>query len=381
MGSIDEADMWHFDNFGNLLVACQVPTNDDLWWANPATPTVALEKISDISGVTGDVPVNNSGLVVTPERFLVALGADGNARTLKWADRESITDWLGTVSNEAGSIILEGRGRIMAGRRGRAETLIWTDSDLFSMRYIGGTFVYGFEKRATNCGLVSPLAVAEINGAHVWMGMRGFYMYDGYVRSLNCEVADYVFDDMNRDQRIKVNSVVNHEFNEVWWFYPSASSTEIDSYVVWNYLEDHWSFGRMNRTCGISATTTNLKPVLLDSNGYVFLHESGWDHTIQQASGYTPYVESGPGEMGSGDQVMNLLQVIPDEKTLGDVQAELYVSYYPMESETLVGPFTVAARQDCRTNGRWARIKLIALRADDWRVGTFRLDVVPGGGR
>ena len=381
VGSVDEADIWHLDNFGNLLVACQAPTNDNLWWADPSDPTTAMERISDIDDVTGSVPTGNAGLVVTPERFLVALGADGDARKLKWADRESLIIWAGTASNEAGDYLLEGKGKIMAGRRGRAETLIWTDSDLFSMRYVGGTFVYGFEKRATNCGLVAPLAVAEINGAHVWMGLRGFYIYDGYVRSLDCEVEDYVFDDMNRDQRIKVNSFVNHEFKEVWWFYPSSSSTEIDRYVIWNYLKNHWSFGELDRTCGINSTTTTLKPILLNSNGYVFLHESGWDHTIEQAADHTPYVESGPVEIGSGDQVMHLLQVIPDEKTLGDVQAELYVSSYPMASETLVGPFTVAARQDSRTNGRWTRLKLTELSADDWRVGTFRLDVVPGGRR
>lgn len=382
VGSVTLADVWHMDNFGNLLVLCQAPSNPSLYQWDPSTPGTAMTLLSDDAGVTGTVPISNAGLVVTPERFLVALGANGDARTVFWADRESLTDWdITSTTNEAGSIDLEGRGKIIAGRRGRAETLIWTDADLFSMRYQGGTFVYGFEKRGTNCGLVAPGAVAEINGEHVWMGMRGFYRYDGYVRDVPCEVEDFVFDDMNRDQRIKIHAFVNHEFDEITWYYPSSGSDEIDRYVTWNHVENHWTLGIMDRTASISATTTNLKPVLLSSTGYVYLHESGWDHSINQGSNATPYVESGPVEIGNGDNTMHVYKVIPDEANLGDVQASLYVSFYPMQSETEVGPFTVSVNQDARAHGRWARLKLSELVAGDWRVGKFRLEVKKGGRR
>lgn len=381
VGSVTLADVWHLDNFGNLLVATQVPSNDSLYWWDPATPTTKMALISSISGATG-VPIDVAGLVVTPERFLVALGAGGNARNVAWSDRENMHIFTSLATNEAGDIDLEGRGKIIAGRRGRAETLIWTDADLFSMRYQGGVYVYGFEKRGTHCGLVAPGAVAEINGEHIWMGMRGFFRYDGYVRDIECEVEDYVFDDMNRDQRIKVHCLVNHEFDEITWFYPSSSSTEIDRYVTWNYVEEHWTLGTLSRTAAVSATTTNLKPIMLDSTGAVYLHESGWDHSIGQGgSNVTPYIESGPVEIGNGDHTLHVYKVVPDEANLGDVQASLYVSFQPMDSETEIGPFTATSNQDARAHGRWARLKLSEVNADDWRVGKFRLDVKKGGKR
>jgi hypothetical protein len=303
-GVLTEADVWHMDNFGDLLIMCQVPTNDSIYEWNPATP-------GTLASVVANAPLNNRGIVVTPERFLVALGAGGDVRKVQWSDREDHETWTPLATNEAGDYNLEGSGRIMAGKRGRSETLLWTDSELFVMQYIGGIFVYSFLKKGSQCGLVAPMAVAEINGMHVWMGLRGFFLYDGYVRPLPCEVSDYVFSDMNRDQRIKVHAWANHEFKEVWWFYASSTSTEIDRYVIWNYVEDWWATGFIDRTCGIPATSTNVKPVLLDSSGYAFLHESGWDHTVEQVANFTPYIESGPVEIGEGDQTFFINKVVP----------------------------------------------------------------------
>jgi len=379
IGTITEADVWHMDNFGNILVMCQSVTNDSLYYWDPSTPSTPAALITASSGT---VPTNNVGLVVTPERFLVALGANGNVRDVTWCDQEDYTAWLQDSTTQAGTYTLEGRGRIIAGARGRSETLIWTDADLHVMQYIGQPYIYSFSKKGSQCGLIAAKAHAEVNGMHVWMGMRGFFIYDGYVRSLDSEVADYVFSDMNRDQRAKIHTWVNHEFKEVWWFYPSSTATEIDRYVIWNYDHNWWATGFIDRTTAISATTSSIKPVLADSSGYVFTHETGWDHTIEQDSSLNqPYIESGPVEIGDGDQTMHIVQVIPDEATQGDVLASLYVSFYPEDTETEVGPFTVGDKQDARAHGRWARLYLQENVADDWRVGVFRIDVRPGGRR
>jgi hypothetical protein len=374
-GTLTEADIWHLDNFGNILLACQVPSNNSIYQWDPTTPGTPCSVVSG-------APTSNRGIVVTPERFLVALGAGGDVRKVQWADRESLTDWTVTADNEAGDIILEGNGRIMRGMRGRAETLIWTDAELFAMQYIGGSYVYSFQKRGSNCGLVAPLAVAEFNGAHIWMGLRGFYIYDGYVRRVPCEVQEYVFNDINRDQRIKFNALINHEFSEITWFYCSAASSEIDRYVTWNYESGVWTTGYMERTCSIPATSTNARPVMLDASGNVFLHESGWDHTIEQATNYTPFIESGPVEINKGDRLLHITKVIPDEKNLGDVETSIYVSIMPMRAETEIGPFTSTDdEQDARAHGRWARITMTEVKATDWRVGQFKLDVKQGSRR
>ena len=371
-GIIEEADMWHLENFGNVLLACQVPTNDSIYVWNPATPTVPMALITASAGT---VPVGNRGIVVTPERFVVALGADGNVRDVKWCDQEDYTDWLATATNQAGLYTLEGRGKLMAGRKGRGETLLWTDADLWTMTYIGGILVYGFERKGANCGLVGPNAIGEYNGAHVWMSNRGFHTFDGYVRNLPCELEDYLFSDINRVQRVKITAHTNHEFDEIWWYYPSGNSDEIDSYVMWNYEEDTWCMGKLARTCAISATTTNNKPILLDPSGNVYQHETGWDHTPNQPVGFqTPYAESGPIEIQSGEQFVDVTGIFPDEKNLGEVQYRLYSGNYPTETEVEFGPFTSVNPTDVRLNGRQVRLRIEEVVVDDWRVGVLRLD-------
>lgn len=375
IGAVDDADIWHLDTFGNFIVATMVPTNNEIYYYDPSTPATAAILMPN-------APTNLRGVVITPERFVVALGADGNSRQVAWSDRDNFTVWTPTPGNEAGDYILEGGGRIMRGLRGRQETLIWTDTELWSMTFIGGLFIYSFSRRGTHCGLQAPLAVVEINGAHVWMGQRGFYTYDGYVRPLPCEVRDYVFNNMNKDQRMKINGFNNHEFNEVWWFYPSSESTEIDRYVAWNYLENHWTTGKLSRTCGFAATTTSTKPVLLDANGFVYQHEIGTDHTSNQpVEDSVPYVDSGPIELAQGDQLMHVLEVIPDEANSGDTQFFLIGSGYPNDAGQVFGPFSSLDPTPVRMLGRQVQLRIEENVAEDWRVGNFRLDVQPGGRR
>ena len=378
-GVIEDADVWHLDNFGNIMAACQVPTNDSIYVWNPATPSTPMAVITPSAGT---VPTGNRGIVVTAERFLVALGADGAARDLKWCDQEDYTDWLATATNQAGGYTLEGSGKLMAGRQGRGETLLWTDADLFTMTYIGGILVYGFDRKGTNCGLVGPNAIGEFNGVHVWMSSRGFFMFDGFVRDLPCAVEDFLFTDINRIQRVKIVAHTNHEFDEIWWYYPSGNSDEIDSYVLWNYVEDTWCMGKMARTCAISATTTNNKPILIDPDGNVYQHETGWDHTPNQPAGFqTPYAESGPIEIKAGEQFVDVTGIFPDEKNLGEVQYRLYTGNYPTETEVEFGPFTSVNPTDVRLNGRQVRLRIEEVVVDDWRVGVLRLDGTLGESR
>ena len=111
-------------------------------------------------------------------------------------------------------------------------------------------FVYTSEYAGRACGLAGPNAIAVQDNFAVWMGTRGFFMYDGFVRPIKCDVLDYLANNISQTQRSKVYAVANNQYGEVWWFYPSANNTECDSYVVYNYRENHWSIGSLARTAG-----------------------------------------------------------------------------------------------------------------------------------
>lgn len=371
-----EAASWQLDAFGEDLVACAYSDGRIVAWdASVGTGTAAAA----LSGA----PTGCKGVVVTPERFVFALGAGGDGRKVQWPDQESTTDWTPAPDNQAGDIILDGQGVIMAGRRGSNETLIWTDTDLWAARYIGGSFVYSFRKVGANCGAISRRSMAVVDGKAFWMGARGFFVYDGVVRPIPCEVGDWVFNRLNIAQASKVNAIAHPEFNEIEWNYPSGSGTpECDSYVRLAYGTNpaHWSIGFRERTDGIPRGFLEY-PLAADASGAVYEEENGTTYADEGGSpNYTPYVESGPVEIGDGEQLMMVRQYIPDEETLGEVDLSVLTALYPTASETTNGPYNAANPTTFRATGRHMRVKLTQ-DTGGWRYGNPRFDIVPAGGR
>jgi hypothetical protein len=254
--------------------------------------------------------------------------------------------------------------------------LILTDQDAHTATYQGPPFVYGFERVGTSCGLIAANAAVAIDMGVVWMGARSFFTYSGgAVQELPSEVSDYVFSDFNTDQRSKVHALVNSRWNEIWWFYPSGASVECNRYVVYDYAQNVWSTGDIDRTAGVDSSVFR-QPMWIAADGVLYEHEAGYSY-----SGATPFCESGPITLGTGDQVMSVQQFIPDERTLGDVTATFKTRFYPTATERSYGPFSMANPTSMRFTGRQVRMRVDGNSAADWRVGVMRLDAVPGGRR
>lgn len=397
--ALTEAATWQLDTFGDYLVATFTKTGTlYVWTGNTAVAAVAF---------TGtNVPLNNAGVVVTPERFVVALGSGGNVRQVSWPSQQALVgaDWTVLATNTSGTYPLTTEGRIMTGRRTKNETLIWTDVDLHVMTYIGQEFVYRFTQAGDKCGIISKRAAAIVDSSAFWMGVKNFYVYDGFVRPLPSDVRDYVFTDFNYTQAAKVWAMTIAQYGEVWWFYPSGSSLEVDRYVVYNYRENHWSIGILARTSGYDAGATrnpimagpsglvyeheilNSRPATTDDPGILLMTEDGEYLTTEtglvlatEQAG--PFLESGPIEVGNGDRVFTATQLIPDEKTQGDVSLTIFGSMYPNEAEEEYGPYELGNPTDILLTARQARIRLDELAPSDWRVGILRLGGKLGGYR
>jgi hypothetical protein len=367
-GSADIATTWSLDTWGEYLVAC---SNYDgkiyEWQLGFATPTLAA--------VITNAPVSNTAILVTAERFLFALGAGGNPRKVQWCDQENNTLWTPAGDNQAGDYELTTPGSLLAGKRVKGINLLFTDVDVHTAQYVGAPFIYGFEKAGSGCGLISAQSVAAIDTAAIWMSKSGFFIYDGYVKPLPCDVSDFVFSNINFDQRTKIVAVHNSKFGEIWWFYPSNAGLENDSYVTFNYRENHWNVGSLVRLCGTDAGVFTL-PLMVDDSGEVYEHEVGFDY-----DGATLFAESGPIQIGNGDNVMKVREVVPDEQTLGEAVISFKTRLYPTSAESTFGPFTAANPTSVRFSGRQINMVVTGAALADWRIGVIRLDAVASGKR
>ena len=366
-GVIATATTWSLDNWGEYLLASSTDDGKILEWQ--------LGSSSDAAALS-NAPTSNTAMMVTEERFVFALGAGGNPRKVQFSDRENNTVWTAAATNQAGDIELQTNGTILAGLRTRGQALILTDQDAHTATYQGPPFVYGFERVGTSCGLIAAKAAASIDAGVIWMGRRSFFLYSGgAVTEIPCEVGDYVFSDMNNDQRSKIAAVPNAQWNEIWWFYPSSGSTECDRYVVYDYVENIWTIGQLDRTSGVDRGVFR-EPLWVDADGDVFEHEIGYSY-----SGSTPFAETGPIAIGAGDRLMRVTSLIPDEKTQGDVTAKFKTRFYPNASETEHGPFTMSNPTDVRFTGRQVRMRVEGATSADWRVGIMRIEAKAGGKR
>ena len=325
-----------------------------------------------------NAPINNLGLVVTEERFIFALGSGGNPRKISWCDRENNTLWTPAATNEAGDIELSDSGQIMQGIRTRGQTLILTDTSAHTARYTGPPYVYGFERVGTSCGAISRKAAADVDMGVFWMGQRGFFRFDGNsVQEIPCDVFDYVFGDFNTAQQSKVWSFANGQYGEVWWFYCSEDSTEIDRYVAYDYKEGHWLIGNLSRTSGVQRGVFRY-PLMAGHNADsdIYDHEVGLN--VDSSS---IFAETGPISIGSGDQVARITNLIPDEKAQGEVNLTFKTRFYPNGTETSHGPFATSNPTSVRFTGRQIRMRVEGAALSDFRVGNMRVDIQAGGRR
>jgi len=367
LGSILRATTWSLDNWGEELIACSPDDGKILAWD--------LNTANNAAAITG-APTSCQAAFVTEERFLVALGAGGNPRKVQFSDQEDYNTWTAAATNQAGDIELQTTGTVLAGVRTRGQALLLTDQDAHTMTYQGPPFVYGFERVGNACGLIAAGAYASVDAGVIWMGRRNFFIYSGgVVRELPCEVADLVFTNINYDQASKVQAMVNSQWNEVWWFYQSQSASECDKYVAYDYVENIWITGDIDRTSGVDRGVFRL-PFMVKSDGEVYEHEVGFDYDSAK-----PYAETGPIAIGTGERLMKVTNVIPDEKTQGDVDLKFKVRNYPNAVETEKGPFNTANPTSVRFQGRQVRMRVEGVEAADWRVGVMRLDARQGSKR
>ena len=430
-----EPGLWSLSNFGQVLVATIANSKTFTWNAGDAARLITRASTTTSGFETTNNPTATRVSLISPTtRHLIHLGTEttiGDPTTqddmfIRFSDQEDINDYVPTAINSAGSQRLQDGTRIIGALKAKESILVWTDNALYTMKFIGAPFTFGFEQVGTNCGLIGKNAAIEIDGVAFWMSSNGFFMFDGTVKSLPCSVEDYVYDQADTTKGQQVYAGINNLFTEVVWYYPSTSSEYNDQYVVFNYGQAMkggvWYIGTEARTSWIDATvyqkpiatkfdstTTGTFPVIVGEDGLgqttLFEHEVGTDQVNPDGSTttVTSFIKSfdfdlqarqqGPdgkasGPSISGDVFLAMRRFVPDFKDLqGNATVTLAVKRYPQQSDTVtsLSPFTINAntdKKDTRARGRFVNIKIENTDvSESWRFGTFRIDIQPDGKR
>jgi len=419
-----EPGLWSLDNYGQVLIATIANGKTFTWNAGEASRLTTRASTTTSGFETTNNPTASRLTLVSPTtRHLCHFGTEttiGDSTTqddmfIRFSDQENINLYSPTAVNTAGTFRLQDGTKIVGSLKAKETILVWTDNALYTMKFVGAPFTFGFEQVGTNCGLIGKNAAVEIDGVAYWMSANGFFLFDGTVKSMQCSIEDYVYDLIDTTKGQQVAAGIDNLHTEVVWYYPSTSSEYNDQYVVYNYGESTpqlqvWYPGTEARTSWIDAsvypnpfatkynsTASGTFPVIVGEDGLgqtvYFEHHVGTDQV--NPDGSTTAITStltsfdfDLGVQGDGEYFLAMRRFLPDFKNLqGSIQMTLAVKRYPSQSsiDTALSPFTITTsttKVDTRARGRFANVKIANTGiSEDWRFGTLRLDLQPDGRR
>jgi hypothetical protein len=411
--------LWTNDNFGQDLIIAQRGGAIYYWQAllGPSTRAQSLQYLSTYSGFQGQFVPNRTNQIISSsiQEFAIAFGANPydptNANTtfdpmlVRWSDQANAYQWVPSVTNQSGEYRLSNGSYIMGARATRQEILIWTDSALYSMQYVGTPYIWGFNILMDNISVMSPNSMITINNVTYWMGKEKFYQYSGVVQTLPSTLRQYVFDDINQSQAFQVFAGANEGYNEVWWFYCSANSNQVDKYVIYNYLEQTWAYGTMGRTAWLD-TGIKAYPVAADYNSRLLYHEVGNDDVSTEVPApIDAYAQSSDFDIGDGNNFGFVWRILPDVNFNGSSANDPYVTMTVRPRQNSGSPYTYAAVDTAQSSNNYTvapeytvqqftgqvytrlRGRQMAFRIESnslgvaWQLGAPRIDVRPDGRR
>ena len=436
-GSAVEADtitlepgLWSLSNFGEVLVATIANGKTFTWNAGATTPLTTRAATNTSGFATTNNPTATRITLISPTtRHLIHFGTEvtiGSPTTqddmfIRFSDQEDIDAYTILATNTAGSQRLQDGTKIMGALVAKENILVWTDNALYTMKFVGAPFTFGFEQVGTNCGLIGKNAAIEIDGVAYWMGSNGFFSFDGTVNTLPCSVEDYVYDDASTTKGQQINAGINNLFTEVTWWYPTSGSDFNNRYVVYNYgvtnnplPMGNWYTGTNTNAIrttwmdslvypkpyatAYNSSNSGTFPTIIGESGLgqsvLFEHETGTDQVNPDGSVTTltsfaqSYNFSLQTDQGAAEYFLAMRRFLPNFKNLqGNAVMTISISDYPADPNTTstLSPFTVntsTTKVDTRARGRYASLKIENTgSAETWRFGTFQADLQPDGRR
>ena len=423
-----EPGLWSLSNFGDVLVAT-IANGKTFTWDSSIAARLSTRASTSTSGfaTTNNPTATRTTLISPTTRHLIHFGTETSIGTpstqddmfIRFSEDENINGYTPEATNTAGTQRIQDGTKIVGALVAKENILVWTDNALYTMKFVGAPFTFGFEQVGTNCGLIGKNAAIEIDGVAYWMGNNGFFSFDGTVNTLPCSVEDYVYDDVDTTKGQQVCAGINNLFTEVTWWYPTSGSDFNNRYVVYNYGQTNsptpmgnWYTGTNTnsiRTTWIDSlvypkpyatafndSNTGSFPVIQGETGLgqsvLFEHESGNDQVNPDGSvtALTSFIQSFSFSLqpDQAEVFLAMRRFLPNFKVLtGNNQVTLSIKDFPAQddAETTLSPFTITSstlKVDTRARGRYANIKIENTGVgESWRFGTFQVDIQPDGRR
>ena len=411
---------WSLDHFGQILVATIKNGKTFQWSPINSEPNALTTRAAIVNGA----PTKSVMSIVSErDRHLIILGTEttiGDSTTqdpmfIRFSDQEDISNYTPNSVNTAGTFRLDSGVKIIGAAKAKDYILILTDTAAYIMQFVGPPFTFSIRQVGSNCGAIGQHAIKYVNGAVWWMGQAGgFFVYDGTVKALPCLVEDFVFTNKGNNLGINYNSGeivyagLNHLYSEINWFYPKSGSNKNDRLVSYNYEENVWTTGSLDRTSyadatlydnpyatKFNATGTPTYPTIqgvtnINGSTTYYAHEVGNNEVSATGvkTAIPAFIQSGDFNLGEGEVFISMRRFVPDFKLLtGDAQITINLRDYPADGavSSPLGPFTINSstdKIDTRARSRFASLKIANTSTDqNWRFGTFRADVQPDGMR
>jgi len=402
--------LWSQTNFGEDLVFA--PRGGGLYYWD-ATGGVTARGVNAASLVgASDVPTTLLYTTVSDaSRFVFAFGCNDygsptiDPMLIRWSDQESVTMWTPQPTNQAGSLRLSHGSEIYSAWQVRQELVVFTDSSVYSLQYLGPPAVWGSQLLGDNISIIGPNAAALASGVLYWMGRDKFYKYDGSVTTLSCDLRQYIFSDINLSQEFQVFASTNEGFNEVWWFYCAAGQTQISKYVVYNYLENIWFYGTLERSAWLDTGLRDYPIAATYAKNLVYQENGVDDGTTLPAVPFYSYIQSSEFDIDDGHNFGFIWRILPDitfrQSTATSPQVTM--TLLPLQNSgagynippsvggddnaTVVRSTTVPVEQFTgqvyvRVRGRQLVFKVEGEQLGlQWQLGAPRIDIRPDGRR
>jgi hypothetical protein len=356
---------WRFDAWGGEALAMCVQ-NGPIYRYVPGQPEAVI--------MSANAPTENADFIVTDQRIVMVIdpnGATGFSREVVWSDSEDFDLWAPDITNQAGSQVLPGVGRLLSIHKVLSQILILSSTDAQVARYLGPPYIYGFERVGQSCGPINGQVCVHTDRFAMWLGDRQFWMYDGTVRPIECDVMDFFITDFDFDWASVCHAHPMAEFNEIWWHYKSQDAPDVDSYIAYNYVQQTWIVGKLDRTASTDQQPTR-DPLYVDPTGIV------WNHEIKEIEAENAYAVTGPLEIGNGETNMAVRWIYPDTQTMGSVSMSLLARQMPTAPERSFGPYEYRNPTPVRAMGREIRMRVDGVNTR-WEVGNMRFEVAEAG--
>jgi len=386
-----QSAQWTLDTFGEDLLAQR--RGGGLYVVDIDASVVPVRAVAT------SAPIGNTFTVSPNDRHIVCYGTQTSAQDtispmyIRWSDQNNYNEWTPSATNTAGDVFLTEGSRIVGVHRSRNAINIWTDRAMYVQEFVGTPFIFRFTQTGSNCGLIAPHAAQDVDGVSYWMGDNNFYMYDGRVQTMECPIRRHLFDSFNMTNKDKVYAGINSEFKEIIWLYPLEGSSEPNGYIIYNYQEQTWVYGKLfedgivttfaDRNVFDSTLTTGY--VSAADNVYLFDNEPSGVYTGDDQP-LSSFLESSTFDLEEGKQLMFADKIIPDYSFSTGENIEFYITTrdYPAGQDVEKGPFIIdqnTNKVNFRARGRQATVKVSATNSGFWRWGSLRIAMQPDGER